>query len=232
MSRRRPLDPFTREPREALELITMLTSTGSMHDPTQPHGTAPSLTSLDVAQALAHAQDELGELMAMALACSLPSLREQVITLALPELVAAVRGCAVGEPLLRGAKRYRARVVLHYAFDDLLHPARSVPYREAARELSMRRRDYLWLHRQASGLLDNRARAAAGAARAAISDRGGLVRAAPAAPAAPARPAASRRTRRLVVASTPAPQPARPPKAATPSFLRWGVLSLRRSNES
>lgn len=216
--RRRAVEPFTQERADALELLAKIAGSRAMADPGVGRSTRPGMTALDVAHGLATADDELGETMALAIACGWSHLWPRVQALALDRLIGHLQASAKGARLIAGANRFRARVVLRRAFDDLLAPARAMPWRVCAQELRMRLDDYVWLHRQASGLLDNRARTAASDAKRALFG-------AEDAPARePRKPRAQKPRRRTPPAPAPIPRPAR----IVPSIIRYGRLSLRR----
>jgi hypothetical protein len=218
--RRRALEPFTQERPDALELLAMIAGSRTVKDPGVGRSTRPGMTALDVAHSLAAADDELGETMALAMACGWSHLWPRVQTLALDRFIGQLQASTRGARLIAGPCRFRARVVLRSAFDDLLLPARARPWRVCAEELRMRLDDYVWLHRQAAGLLDNRARTAAGEAKRALF---GPESAPPRAPR-PLRAARLKRRALPDAAPAPAPRPAR----IVPSIIRYGRLSLRR----
>lgn len=218
LRRRAPLDPFSSEPRDALELVSMMAGSRSIKDPGVGRSTRPGMSALDVAQALACADDDLGELVALAIACQRPDLWPEIERLALPVFRSTLEMSAKGARMIAGPLRFRSRVVLRSAFTELMNPAQAPTWATLAEQLRMRRDDYVWLHRQAIGLLDRRARVAAGEAKRALfgSEK----------PPAP-KPKPARRP-----AATPKPA-ARAPRAAVvvPSMIRYGRLSLRRTNE-
>lgn len=149
--------------RDPLELIARMVVGGSFRIPTQGRSTAAMLTAADVAGAVAMMRDPVAKRAAMAVA-----LRSEGETLLGVGRSAARRAFRVfrqmGEraPLRMDdpADRWRLRLVLQDAVNDLVWPERKAPAQAAAKAAKMRKSVYLRAHSVATAVLSSAIEAA------------------------------------------------------------------------
>ncbi|MCS4231378.1 hypothetical protein M2410_002112 [Stenotrophomonas chelatiphaga] len=136
--------------RDPLELLARMVVSGSYRVPVEGRATLPPLSSADVAGALGMMRDSLAKAAALAVA-----LRAEGVDLArfgrlaLQRVVRALRHYDGHVPLQLEcpADRWRLRLVLQDAADDLVWPERKRPSAEAARAVKMRKGDYLIIYK-------------------------------------------------------------------------------------
>lgn len=219
----RKLDPYSSEPRDALEWLSLLAGPRGMVDPGVGRSTRPGITPLDVAQALSMSGDRLGETLAMAIACQQPEHWRRIEDLAYLQFTALMDGSARGERMIAGARRFRARAVLRDAFQGLMAPARGVVMSAAAKALRMRVSDYAWLHKQASSWMEWRARQAAADMKRALFGPEDLPALAPPPVPTPKPPPAAATAAKKPVAPHDRPRRTIRPR---PVVRRWKTLTL------
>ncbi|QNR96187.1 hypothetical protein ICJ04_11585 [Stenotrophomonas sp. 169] len=140
--------------RDPLELLARMVVSGSYRVPVEGRATLPPLSSADVAGALGMMRDPLAKAAALAVA-----LRAEGVDLArfgrfaLQRVVRALHHYEGHVPLQLEcpADRWRLRLVLQDAADDLVWPERKRPSAEAARAVKMRKGDYLVVYNIVGG---------------------------------------------------------------------------------
>jgi len=140
--------------RDPLELLARMVVSGSYRLPVEGRATLAPLSSADVAGALGMMRDPLAKAAALAVA-----LRAEGVDLARFGQLALQRVVRSlhhhdGQVRLRldsPADRWRLRLVLQDAADDLVWPERKRPSVEAARAVKMRKGDYLLVYKIAAG---------------------------------------------------------------------------------
>lgn len=161
--RREKLDPYTKDRRGALEILSMLAGRTSYTVPTQGRSTKePGVTALDVAHALAASPEKLGASVGLAIACQRESEWPTVHELAYEPLLHDLRRQQLFPRVVAGALKYRVRLVLADAFHDLIRPQCQPPYRVAAKERAIAENAYRFLHQRICTYLEAAASAAAG----------------------------------------------------------------------
>lgn len=163
MAQRRRLDPHNTDKPEPIEILARMAGRTTFRLPRKVAGAtaAVPVTPLDIAHAIATAQDKLGSRMAMAMACQRPWEYEKVEQLAHPRLLRRLRAQREHPGVVDGPKLYRARIALFDAFHNLVQPSRRLPLSVAARRAHMQRRVYTWLEHEAGALLEEAANTAA-----------------------------------------------------------------------
>ncbi|KRG43038.1 hypothetical protein [Stenotrophomonas geniculata] len=146
------------EERDPLELIARMVVGGSFRIPTQGRSTAAMLSAADVAGAVGMMRDPVAKQAATAVA--LRSEGQALVLLGRSAARRVFRMCrAFGDagPLRLDdpADRWRLRLVLQDAVNDLVWPERKAPSHAAARAAKMRKADYLRVYRLAKSTLDH-----------------------------------------------------------------------------
>lgn len=160
MTRRR-LDPYTNERRAPMELLARLAGSTNYLVPTEGRSTAESrMTPLDVAHAIGSARDKFGSTVALAMACQRLADWPAVHQAGFPMLLARVDERSDIPGVVDGALRFRALIVLHDAFEDLVLPQRRRKWRVAIEESGVPDRAYRYLHREATALMEESANSA------------------------------------------------------------------------
>lgn len=153
--RRVPKDPYTKDPRDPLELIARLLVGGSYRVPVEGTGTKVGLQAVDVAGAVGYMTDRLAQQVALAVATR-GQEREiaRVSAAAFRQVVRHVR-LLRGRPLdlHQPADRWRLRIAVYDAAYELVWPERRRPYADLAREAKMRKATYIAVHKVASAIL-------------------------------------------------------------------------------
>lgn len=160
--------------KEPLEWLAMLAGKSNYMIPVEGRSTAaPAITSLDVAHAIASAEDKVGAAVGLAVACQRPQLWMKVHEDALDRLREQLERQHLYPGVVAGERRFRARLVLRDAFDDLVFPARRVSYANAIERIRdalgagrapMSREVYAFIHKSATGMLQAASATAAGQA--------------------------------------------------------------------
>ncbi len=155
-----PLAPVRRvkmgEERDPLELIARMMVGGSFRIPTQGRSTATIMTAADVAGAVGMMRDPVAKQTAMAVVQRAEG--EALVALGRSVARRVFRSCRAmgGAAPLRiddPADRWRMRLVLHDAINDLVWPERKAPAQAAAMAAKMRKAAYLRAHTLATGVL-------------------------------------------------------------------------------
>jgi len=179
---KRELDPHTKDRREPLEILAMLsgrTNFPRMRGPGATRAQQP-ITPLDVAHAVAcgwitritERMDEdaierlrieamLSTAVAMSITCQRENEWGTVHKLSYPKLLSELQQQRAFPGVVQGPKRFRVRIVLYDAFHDLIWPAKRQPIRIASKEAGMEKRAYGFLHHHITGFLHTRAHTAA-----------------------------------------------------------------------
>jgi hypothetical protein len=159
---RRRLDPFTKEERSALEILAMLAGRTNYTVPTEGKSTkGPGLTALDVAHAISASSEKLGAAIGLAVACQRDWDAGMVQELGYERLLREFHRQRAMPGVAAGALRYRVRLVLADAFRDLIWPQQRPSYRAAAKNRGIQAEIYRFMHRYATGKLDEYANTAA-----------------------------------------------------------------------
>lgn len=118
----RNVSPHASEKPEPLEILARLAGRTTFVLKGTPTGATP-ITPLDVAHALAASEDKLGAAMGMAIACQRTVEWPVVHKLALPRVIAYLRGQRKIPTIIEGPRRFLARLALRAAFERLIAPA-------------------------------------------------------------------------------------------------------------
>lgn len=140
--------------RDPLELLARMVVSGSYRVPVEGRATLAPLSSADVAGALGMMRDPLAKAAALAVALRAEGMDlARFGRLALQRVVRALQHHDGHVPLELDcpADRWRLRLVLQDAADDLVWPERKRPSAEAARAVKMRKGDYLLVYKIAEG---------------------------------------------------------------------------------
>ncbi|MBA0223209.1 hypothetical protein D7U74_16815 [Stenotrophomonas maltophilia] len=142
--------------RDPLELIARMAVGGSYRIPTPGRSTAPLLSAADVSGAVGMMRDSVAKQTALAVA--LRADGGALLALGRSAARRVLRDClrrGASSPLKMSdpADRWRMRLVLQDAVNDLVWPERKVPAQVAARAAKMRKGDYLRVHRMATSVL-------------------------------------------------------------------------------
>ncbi|QGL94583.1 hypothetical protein FEO92_20200 [Stenotrophomonas maltophilia] len=144
------------EKRCPLELIARMVVGGNFRLPVQGRATVGRITASDVAGAVAMMRDPVAKQAAMAVA--LRAEGEALVALgrsAARRVFRACRGMGAAAPLRMDdpGDRWRMRLVLHDAVNDLVWPERKVSAQVAAKAAKMRKAAYLSAYTLATGVL-------------------------------------------------------------------------------
>nr|GAT43705.1 predicted protein [Mycena chlorophos] len=161
--------PWTDDRPEPMEILARLAGNTSFRLPSS--GGRASVTNEDVAHALGCVQDRLAQMLALAIATGSTKEWPSIQRLAAPRLLSQLQADRRTRSLVAGFNRYRARLVLHDAFHDLVC-GRTLSWREAARLCRMAQQPYRDLHGAVTGFLQTEAVAAAHAAARALFGQG------------------------------------------------------------
>lgn len=143
--------------RDPLELLARMLVGGNYRVPDAGRSNAPTLTPADVAGAVGLMRNPVARQAAMAVA-----MRGEGDTLlqlgrsAVRRLLRACRQVGPGQPLRMDepADRWRMRLVLQDAVNDLVWPEHKRSAQVAAKAAKMRKGDYLQVHRLATAVLN------------------------------------------------------------------------------
>lgn len=158
----RRLDPWTTDRPGPLEILARLAGTTSFRLP--QGGGKGSITNEDIQHALATVKPLRAQLIALAIATGNAKHWSDIQRLAYPRLINELLGDCHTRPLVSGANKFRARLLLYDAFHDMV-AWRAASWREASLRCGMQQRAYKDLHHAVSGFLRTEA---AGAAHSAI----------------------------------------------------------------
>lgn len=156
----RRLDPHTRDRRQPLEILARLAGRSTFVLRAGAPGGTP-ITALDVAHALATADDPLGQAVGMAMACQRPLDWPLVHRLGYPRLLRDLQTQRERPGIVAGARRYRARLALYDGFRTLLAPHHDLQLESGAAECRCAPATYAWLVRRAAAMLEHAASSAA-----------------------------------------------------------------------
>ncbi|MBB4126238.1 hypothetical protein GGR77_001528 [Xanthomonas translucens] len=141
----------TGDERDPLELIARMLVGGGYRVPVAGRSTKGTLTSGDIAGALAMMHDPVERAAACAVATradgvAIAGLAIQALRTVEDHLRASdAKGLALSEP----ADRWRLRLVIHAAAEELVWPERRRPYTVLAKEAKMRVASYMGVHKVA-----------------------------------------------------------------------------------
>ncbi len=147
--RQRSTLPFTNEPRGALELLGTLAGETTYRRPAQIRETPPPV---EIAGALGMVSHRLGALIAEAVATRNESMVGMIVLRAYRGALRRIAaepgpGVSLGAP----ADRWRVRIVLYDAVQDLLFPERQMSLRDVAMRAKMRKSTYMRLYKALKG---------------------------------------------------------------------------------
>lgn len=145
--------------RDPLELIARMLVGGSFREPSEGRATMPPLTAADIAGAVGMMRDYVAKQAVLAVALrgqgvSLSSLGRSLARRVMRQIHWQRRAGA--KPTLRmdePADRWRMRLVLQDAVNDLVWPEGKVAAQDAAKAAKMRKGDYLRVYRVAAATL-------------------------------------------------------------------------------
>ena len=158
----RRLDPWTADRPGPLEILGRLAGNTSFRLP--QGGGKGSISNEDIQHALAKVRPLRSQLIALAVATGNRQPWSDVQRLAYPKLISELLADRRTRPLVSGANKFRARLVLHDAFHDMV-AWRAASWREASQRCGMQQQGYKDLYHAVAGFLRTEA---AGAAHTAI----------------------------------------------------------------
>lgn len=149
------LDPWTSDARDPLELIARMLVGSSYRVPVEGRSTVAPLVSADIAGALAYMGDELQRETALAVAMRAEHAHvARLSAIAYRRIATRIRHM---EPpaldLHKPSDRWRLRLVIFDAAQELVWPERRRPMDEAAKAARMRRSSYARALRVATAVL-------------------------------------------------------------------------------
>lgn len=148
--------------REPLEILAVLAGRTSYRVPTEGHSTAdPSITAIDIAHALGRAPNKVGAHMALAIACQRENELPRIHELLYAPLLRELRAQRHMPGVVAGPLKYRIRLVLSEAFQDVLRPNPRRPLKPVAKALCMNESALRFLHRHISAKMESEAADAA-----------------------------------------------------------------------
>ncbi|EKT4067935.1 hypothetical protein QEG11_003412, partial [Stenotrophomonas maltophilia] len=145
--------------RDPLELIVRMLVGGSFREPSDGRSSMPPLTSADIAGALGMMRDSVAKQAVLAVAprgqdVSLSSLGRSQAKRMMRQIQWQRRGGAKPAPRMDDpADRWRMRLVLQDAVNDLMWPEGKIAAQVAAKAAKMRKGDYLGVHGIAAATL-------------------------------------------------------------------------------
>jgi hypothetical protein len=134
-------------------------------------GGRATLTNEDIAHALGTVKCRRAQMITMAIAIGDPRDWAKIQELAYPKLIRELLADRKTRQLVAGANKFRARLVLHDAFHDMVE-WRQANWRTASQRCVMRQADYKDLYRAVSGFLRTEAAGAAHTAMIHLFNRG------------------------------------------------------------
>lgn len=159
---KRNTDPHTSEKPQPIEILARMAGRSTFRTPRQPGATiAVPVTPLDIAHAIATAEDKLGSAMAMAMACQRENEWGKVELLGHKRVLAHLRAQRQFAGSVDDPHTYRARIALYDAFGDLVTPDHRRNQTAAARRARMRKELYRFLLRETIAYLEHAANTAA-----------------------------------------------------------------------
>jgi len=145
--------------RDPLELIARMLVGGSFREPSDGRATTPSLTAADIAGAVGMMRDSVAKQAVLAVALrgqgvSLSSLGRSLARSVMRQIkwqrrIGAKPALLTNQP----ADRWRMRLVLQDAVNDLVWPEGKIAAKDAAKAAKMRKGDYLRLYAIAAATL-------------------------------------------------------------------------------
>lgn len=140
--------------REPLEILAILAGRSNYMVPVEGRSTTgPSLTPMDVAHALAASPEKLGAAMGLAIACQRRTEWPRVNSLSYPRLIEELEHQRARPGVIAGALRFRVRLVLWDAYQNLIAPTKRLPMKLAAKMVEMDEGAYRFLHKHITGFL-------------------------------------------------------------------------------
>lgn len=156
-------DPFTRDDRDPLELLARLLVGSSFKVPAEGRSSRPSMVTSDIAAAVGFMGSDFEKRVALAVATRAD--RRQVARLVGIALIHVARTIRHQQPrpldLSKPQDRWRLRMVVFDAANELVNPEPVLPFGRLAKEAKMRKGNYIAVHRAATAVLQdalNRAR--------------------------------------------------------------------------
>lgn len=147
---RQDREPFLTERPDALELMARLLVGGGYRVPVAGTGTKRGLQSSDIAAAAGYMQGRLGREVALAVATQADA---QQVARCATRAYARCRRAIVQMKAPRAldmskpADRWRLRMIVYDAAQELVHPERRRPYRQLAIDTKMRAANYQRAHK-------------------------------------------------------------------------------------
>ncbi len=154
-SSKKPVDVWTNEARDPLELLARLLVGGSYRVPVEGRSTLAPLRSSDIAGAVAYMQDPLEKHTALAVATRMgPPAVARLTLMAYRNVAQAVRA-ARPRPLDLSlpADRWRLRLVIYDAAHELVWPEQRQTWAKLAKAAKMRKSTYIQVHTCATSVL-------------------------------------------------------------------------------
>lgn len=160
---RRKREPHTNDKPEPIEILARMAGRTNF---ITPKATASStatvpVTPLDIAHAIATAEDKFGATMAMAIACQRPQEFDRAERSGLSRVLRVLRGQRTHPGIVKGPRKYLARIAFEDAFDYLVAPAEQPSWNVGAKRRRLRREIYKFLVNEAIGVLEGAANTAA-----------------------------------------------------------------------
>ncbi|MET4572457.1 hypothetical protein ABIA68_001291 [Stenotrophomonas rhizophila] len=154
-SAKKPLDVWTNEVRDPLELLARLLVGGSYRVPVEGRSTLAPLGSSDIAGAVAYMQDPLEKHTALAVATRVgPESIARLTLLSYRQVARAIRDLRPRPlDLSKPADRWRLRLVIYDAAYELVWPERRQTWAALAKSAKMRKGNYIDVHKCATSVL-------------------------------------------------------------------------------
>lgn len=153
--RRQQRDPYTKDPRDPLELLGRFLVSSSYRVPVEGTGTKAGLQAIDVAGAVGYMEDPLASSVAVAVATRAEKRELARVAAAAYRRVARTLRMLRPQPLKLSspADRWRLRMVIYDATTELVWPERRRPKRDLAKATKMRLATYCDVHKVATAEL-------------------------------------------------------------------------------
>lgn len=154
--RRQPLDPWTKDPKEPIELLARLAGRCTQIMPNMG-GKGEPLPDSELAAALGMMPDKFAATLALAVVSQDRQLIGRVVQLGFAAAVDAMQN-ARGPQIIKhaGADAHRLRMILVDVVGDLISPESKQPAAAMARASRMRKGQYLAAYRVVAAMVEER----------------------------------------------------------------------------
>ena len=149
------LDPHTKDPKDPIEMMVRLLVGGSYRVPVGGRSTNSTLSASDIAAAVGLIRNDSARETAMAVAMRAePGQIAKVANTVYRNVIRVVkeRKKRVFD-FKNPADRWRLRMVIYDAVNDLVWPEKRISYAKAAKAANMRQQDYIAAYKDAKSVL-------------------------------------------------------------------------------